>query len=58
MLNLMFNKTKYFKRIDGVMVTSVLASRVVERGFKLRLGQTKDYKTGIYCFSTNTIIKE
>ena len=52
MLNLMFNKTKYFKRIDGVMVTSVLASRVVDRGFKLRLYQTKDYKTGIYCFST------
>ena len=30
----------------GVMV-SVLASSVVDRGFELRAGQIKDYKTGI-----------
>ena len=37
-------------RIGGVMV-SVLASSVVDRGFELRLGEAKDYKTGICCFS-------
>jgi hypothetical protein len=31
---------------------SLFASSVVDRGFKLRLGQTKDYKIGICCFST------
>jgi hypothetical protein len=35
-------------RIGGVMV-SVLASRVVDRGFEPRSVQTKDYKIGIYC---------
>ena len=30
---------------------SVLTSSVVDRGFKLRSGQTKDYKIGICCFS-------
>ena len=37
-------------RIGGVKV-SVLASSVVDRGFELRSGQTKDYKIGICCFS-------
>ena len=36
--------------ISGVMV-SVLTSSVVDRGFEPRLGQTKDYKIGICCFS-------
>jgi hypothetical protein len=36
--------------IGGVMV-SVLTSSVVDRGFKPRSGQTKDYKIGICCFS-------
>jgi hypothetical protein len=36
--------------IDGVMV-NVLASSVVDCGFEPWLGQTKDYKIGIYCFS-------
>ena len=40
----------FMNRISGVMV-SVLASRVVDRGFEPRLGQTKDYKIGICCFS-------
>ena len=35
--------------IAGVMV-SVLASSAVDRGFKPRSGQTKDYKIGICCF--------
>jgi hypothetical protein len=33
-------------------MVSVLASSVVDRGFKPRSGQTKDYKIGICCFST------
>jgi hypothetical protein len=36
-------------RIGGVMV-SVLASSAVDRGFKPRSGQTKDYEIGICCF--------
>ena len=40
----------FMNRISGVMV-SVLASRVVDRGFEPRSGQTKDYKIGICCFS-------
>jgi hypothetical protein len=35
---------------DGVMV-SVLASSVVDCGFELRSGPTKDYKISICCFS-------
>ena len=38
-------------RIGGVMV-SVLASSAVDRGFEPQLGQTKDCKIGICCFST------
>ena len=38
-------------RISGVLV-SMLTSSVVDRGFEPRLGQTKDYKIGICCFST------
>ena len=36
--------------IDGVMV-SVLVSSAVDRGLKPWLGQIKDYKIGINCFS-------
>jgi hypothetical protein len=32
-------------------MVSMLASIVVDRGFKPRSGQTKDYKIGICCFS-------
>jgi len=39
-------------RIGGVMV-GMLASSVVDRGFEPRSSQTKDYKIGICCFSTN-----
>ena len=42
-------KSKY-NRIGGVMV-SILASRAVGRGFGSRLGQIKDYKICICCFS-------
>ena len=38
------------KRISGVMVC-MLVSSAVDRGFKPRSGLTKDYKTGICCFS-------
>jgi hypothetical protein len=41
---------RIFNRIGGVMV-SMLASSAVDRGFKPRSGQTKDYKIGICCFS-------
>jgi hypothetical protein len=37
-------------RIVGEM-TSVLSLSVVDRGFELRSGQTKDYKIGICFFS-------
>jgi hypothetical protein len=40
----------YKSHIGGVMVC-VLVSIVVDRGFELRSGQTKDYKIGICCFS-------
>ena len=43
--------------IGGVMV-SVLASSAVDRGFEPQLGQTKDYKIGICCFSANYISTE
>jgi hypothetical protein len=33
-------------------MVSVLASSAVDRGFKPRSGQTKDYEIGICCFST------
>jgi hypothetical protein len=32
-------------------MVSMLASCAVDRGFETRLGQTKDYKIGICCFS-------
>ena len=32
-------------------MVSLLASGAVDRGFDPWSGQTKDYKTGIYCFS-------
>ena len=32
-------------------MASVLASSAVVRGLESRLGQTKDYKIGIWCFS-------
>ena len=38
-------------RIGGEMV-SVLASSAVDCGLEPRSGQTKDYKIGIWCFST------
>jgi hypothetical protein len=36
-------------------MVSVLASSVVDRGFEPRLGQTKDYKIGICCFSAKHV---
>ena len=41
-------------RIGGVMV-SVLASSAIYRGFEPRSVQTKDYKIGICCFSTEHV---
>ena len=32
-------------------MVSVIASSSVDRGFKLRSGQTKDYNIGMCCFS-------
>ena len=40
----------FLNRIGGIMV-SVLASSVLDRGFKPRSGYTKDYNIGICCFS-------
>ena len=42
--------TQELNRIFGVMV-SMLALSAVDRWFESRLGQTKDYKNGICCFS-------
>jgi hypothetical protein len=39
-----------YNRIGGVMV-SMLASSVVDSGFESQLGQSKDYKICICCFS-------
>lgn len=33
-------------------MVNTLESSAVDRGFDLRSGQTKDYKTGISCFSS------
>ena len=35
----------------GVVMASLLATSVVDRGFELESGQTKDNKIGICCFS-------
>ena len=35
----------------GDVLVSVLASSAVDRGFEPRSGQTKDYDTGICCYS-------
>ena len=35
-------------------MVSVLVSSVVDSGFELRSGQTKDYKVGICCFSAKS----
>jgi hypothetical protein len=40
----------FIDRIGGVMV-SVIASSAVDRGLESRSGKTKDYKSGICCFS-------
>ena len=37
-------------RIGGVM-DRMLASSAVDHGFEPQLGKTKDYKSGICCFS-------
>jgi len=39
--------------VFGVMI-SLLVLCAVDRGFESQLGQTKDYKIGICCFSTST----
>ena len=41
--------------ICGVMV-SMLTSSVVDRGFEPRLGQVKDYKIAICCFSAKHVV--
>ena len=45
-----WDTSKVIYRIVGVMV-SVLALRVVDRGFERRSVHTKNYKIGICCFS-------
>ena len=49
--NFRYNPHFIYNRIGGVMV-SVLASSAVDHGFETLLGQTKDYKISICCFST------
>jgi hypothetical protein len=42
--------TNILNRIDGAMV-NVLSSRLVDRGFEPRSGETKDYAVGMCGFS-------
>ena len=49
-LNYAWYKRLTFIKFGQVMV-GLLASSVVDRGFKPRSGQTKDYEIGICCFS-------
>jgi hypothetical protein len=44
-------KTTPLSNLRGSLIRSVLALSVVDRGFELRSGQTKDYEIGICCFS-------
>ena len=45
-----YRLTRHENRIGGIMV-SVLASSTVDHGFEPQLGQTKDNKIGMCCFS-------
>jgi hypothetical protein len=47
---LICNTNKVENRIGGVM-SNILSSTTVDRGFEHRSGQTKDYQIGICCFS-------
>ena len=44
-------KTTPLSNLRGSLIRSVLALSVVDRGFELRSGQTKDCEIGICCFS-------
>jgi hypothetical protein len=48
----MTSVTSRFKNRIGEVMVNVLASSVVDRGIEPRLGQVKDYKIDICCFST------
>ena len=50
MLYLLCFSYNNLNRIGGIMV-SVLPSSAIDCGFEPGLGQTKDYKIGICCFS-------
>ena len=49
-------KTNNMQHIGGVMV-SMLASSVVDHGYKPQTGQTKDCRIGNCCFSANHAAK-
>jgi hypothetical protein len=51
MISIVYMYFYCINRIGGVMV-NVFASRVVDRGFELQSGQTKECKIGICCFSS------
>jgi hypothetical protein len=50
MQDCIYHYTEDSNRIGGVMV-NVLVSSAVDRGFESRLGQNKDYKNDMCCFS-------
>ena len=54
MISIVYMYFYCINRIGGVMV-NVFASSVVDRGFELQLGQTKDCKIGICCFSVKHV---
>ena len=54
MISIVYMYFYCINRIGGVMV-NVLASSVVDRGFELQSGQTKECKIGICCFSARHV---
>jgi len=36
-----------------LVINPIFQPELVDRGYEPRSSQTKDYKIGIYCFSTN-----
>jgi hypothetical protein len=48
-----FNCSSRGKNCIGVVIDIMLVSSVIDHGFELRTGQTKNYKISICCFCTN-----
>ena len=53
--NSAFVKYMYLVNCIGCVMVSVLDLSAVDLGFETRLGQTNDYKIGIWCFSAKHV---